>query len=80
MDRYVSEGMGSCGSVNCLEKHRSSMLIEEFGCRIDVVISARIWPSDHHHRHPGCLGRGRMIDAVVVDRRLEKVCILFEPV
>ena len=44
-----------------------------------MVVRSGVRTADNHDCEAGCRGRGRMVDAVIVDRRLEKVGIVFQP-
>lgn len=78
MYRHVHETRGARRLVYGLEQHRPPVLIEEFGRGVDVVVGARVGPADDHDGIPG--GGARVVDAVVVDGRLEEVSVCFEPV
>jgi hypothetical protein len=68
--RNVDEGRGCCGCVYGFEEHGTLVLIEEFGCFIDVVVRSGIGAAHHHDREARGLWGGRMVHAVVVDGRL----------
>lgn len=55
------------------------MLVEELGGLVDVIIRTGIRAADDHDRQAGCFGRRGVIDAVVVDRRLQQVLVLLKP-
>jgi hypothetical protein len=61
------------GIVNDFEQHRAFVLIEPFGGFVNVVVCALIWAADDHDRHIV------VVDAVVVDRRLEHVEVFGNP-
>lgn len=71
VDRYILEL--SCTSVDNLEQHRPTVLVEELRRGINVVVCAGIGAADYHDRVAGGGGGGGVVDAVVVDGRLEKV-------
>lgn len=56
------------------------MLVEELWCCVDVVIRSSIGPADDHNGQTPSGRGGGVVDAVVIDRRLEKVGVVFEPV
>lgn len=65
--------------IRCPQEHRSSVLVKEFRCRVDVVVGACIRSAnDHDSVALGSRGRG-VIHTVVTDRRLQKVGVLFKP-
>lgn len=44
-----------------------------------MVVGSRVWPADDHDRVAGC-GRGRrVVNAVVIDGRLEEMRVGLEP-
>ena len=55
------------------------MLIEELWSCIDVVVCSRIGPADDHNGQTPSGRGGGVVDAVVIDRRLEEVGVVFEP-
>lgn len=55
------------------------MLVKEFGGGVDVVVGSRIRSSDDHDGQPARGWIGRMVDAVVVDGRLQEMRVIFEP-
>lgn len=80
MDGDILEGMRRRRGVNRLEKHGPSMLVEEFRCVVDMIICAGVGPSYNHHSDPRSAGRRWVIDAVIVDGRLQKMRMLLQPV
>lgn len=79
MDRNVNGGMRVCGRVHGLEQHGAFVLVEEFGCGVDVVVCTGVGTAYHHDGKTGCGRGGGVIDAVVVHRGLEEVGVVFEP-
>jgi hypothetical protein len=59
--------------VDDLEEHATLVLVEPFGSRVDVVVVTGVGPADDHHGHV------LVVDTVVVDRRLEEMGVLGEP-
>lgn len=79
MDRDVLEGGRVGARIHSLEQHGAPVLVEEFGSRVDVVVSAGVRAANYHHRVPRGCGRGGVVDAVVVYRGLEEVGVGFKP-
>lgn len=52
------------------------MVEELWGC-VDVKVGSGVGPAHYHHRVAGC--GGGVVDAIVVDRWLEEMGVLFEP-
>lgn len=67
------------GRVNGFEEHRTLVLVEEFGGRVDVVVGAGVGAADYHYGVAGCVWGGGVVDAVVVDWGTEEVGVGFEP-
>lgn len=71
MDWYVLEDVRRLRRVDYLEKHGSSMLIEEFWCGIDMIVRAGVGASHNHHGQSGRAGGRWVVDTIVVNRRLQ---------
>lgn len=65
--------------VNCFEEHRAAVLVEEFGGAVDVVVGAGVGAADYHYSIAGGSRGGGVVDAVIVDGRLEEMGVSFEP-
>lgn len=78
MNGYVYEGRGAGGCIDGFEEHGSPVLVEEFGCGVEVVVCSRVGAADDHDGVAG--GVGGVVDAVVVDGGLEEMGVGFEPV
>ena len=61
------------GRVADFKEHRPAVLVEPFGGCVDVVVGARVRAADNHDREAG------VVNAEVVDGRLQEVRVLFEP-
>lgn len=80
VDRNVDWGVRVGRGIHGLEEHRAFVLIEELGGGVDMVVSAGIGTTNDHDCQTTCGRGGRVIDAVVVDGRLEEMGIFLEPV
>lgn len=80
MDGDVLGSRRGCRGVDCSQEHRAAVLVEEFGSGVDVVVGAGVGAADYHYCVAGGSWRGRVVNAVVVDRGLEEVGVSFEPV
>jgi len=81
MDGDILDGVRGGGRVDHrAEEHRSSVLVEEFGRRVDVVVGSGVGPADYHDGVAGREARGGVVYAVIIHGRLEKMRIFFEPV
>lgn len=80
LDGNILERGWISGCVDGLEKHRSSMLIEELRGGVNVVVCSRVGAADNHDGVAGCGRGGRVVDAVVIYWRLKEMRIGFEPV
>ena len=79
MDGNVDEFMWRGRGVDRFQQHRALVLIEEFGGRVDVVVSAGVGTAHDHDGEAGGERGGGGVDAVVVSWGLEEVGVLFEP-
>lgn len=59
--------------VNDLEQHGAFVLVEPFSGLVDVVVGALVGPADDHDGH------AVIVDAIVVDGRLEHVGVFRYP-
>lgn len=75
----VDEFVGRFRCINSLQQHRALVLVEEFGCFVDVVICSRVGATDNHDCQSRSFGRVGMVDAIVVYWWLEEVRVLLEP-
>jgi hypothetical protein len=74
VDMDVAELLGSWeGCVDDLEQHGAFVLVEPFRGLVDVVVCALVGAADDHD------GDAIVVDAVVVDGRLEHVGVLGDP-
>jgi len=64
-DRNVAEGGRSGSLVYYFQQHRASVLVEPFGCGVDVVVSARVGTTDDHYCYI------IIVDAIIIDWRFE---------
>lgn len=77
MDGDVLE-CGWCGGcIDGFQEHRASVLVEEFGGCVDVVVCSGVRAADYHYGVAGCGGGGGVVDAVVVYGWLEEVGVFF---
>lgn len=56
-----------------LEQHAAFVLVEELGRLVDMVVGSSVWTTHDHHGH------GVVVNAIVVDGRLEEMRILLQP-
>jgi len=68
-DDNVAEG----AIIDDFEHHGALVLVEPFGRLINVVVGAGVWPADDHDCEIF------IVDAVVIDRRLQQVGVLLQP-
>ena len=54
MNGNILECMRRGGSIDNLEEHRASVLIEEFRRLIDVIVGPCVGSSNHHHSQSRC--------------------------
>ena len=54
-------------------------MVEELGSGVDMIVGSRVGPADNHDRVAGRGRGGGMVDAVVIDGRLEKMRIGLDP-
>ncbi|EFE39113.1 hypothetical protein TRV_06198, partial [Trichophyton verrucosum HKI 0517] len=79
VDGDVLEGRRAGGGVDHLDHDRALVLVEELRRAVDVVVGPGIGPA-HHHDRVSLRGLGRrVVDAVVANRRFEKMSVLLQP-
>jgi len=80
MDGDVLDGVRGGGRVDYrAEENRSSILVEEFGCGVDVVVCSRVGPTNYHNGIAGREARGGVVYAIIIHGGLEKMRVFFEP-
>lgn len=76
MDGDVDKAMRCCGTIDGLQEHRATILVKELWGAVDMVVCSGIRAANNHNSQAGGRGGRWMVNAVVVDGRLEQVRVI----
>lgn len=70
---FVDDDIAEYAIVDNLEHHGAFVLVEPFGCLVDVIVGSGIGSADNHDREVF------IVDTVVIDGRFQEMRVLIQP-